>query len=347
MGQLDRLRGRGLVEVVAAADHHELRRALIQDTFRIPRFSTDARSVIEADDIDLVLVLTSVADHAQLAAAALKTGKHVLVEKPMATTLDDAAALVGVAEQAQTYLVCAPHIILSPTYQAIWWRLQQGEIGRIHLARARYGWAGPTWNEWFYVNGGGAMFDVAIYNITSLTGLLGPVRRVIAMAGVAIAERQIGNAAVDVQAEDNAQVLLDFGDATFGVVTTGFTMQQYRSPAIELYGSDGTLQMLGDDWAPQGQELWRSDIGAWRYHKDLDPAWAWTDGLRHLVESIRAGTPPIIQPAHAYHALEVVLKARIASATGTAQSVTSTFAPLAFDRPPVDEPVHLMHDLRR
>jgi predicted dehydrogenase len=347
MAQLDRLRGRGLVEVVAAADHHESRRALVQDTFRIPRFSTDARSVIEADDVDLVLVLTSVADHAELASAALEAGKHVLVEKPMAATIDDAAALIDLAERAQTYLVCAPHIILSPTYQAIWWRLQQGEIGRVHLARARYGWAGPTWNEWFYSNGGGALFDVAIYNITSLTGLLGPVRRVVAMAGVAIGERQVGETAVHVQAEDNAQVLLDFGGATFGVVTTGFTMQQYRSPAIELYGSGGTLQMLGDDWAPQGHEVWRPSVGAWRYYKDLDPAWAWTDGLRDLVDRIREGTPPIIQPAHAYHALEVVLKAREASATGQAQTVTSTFAPLAFGAPPAAEAVHLMHDLRR
>lgn len=347
MAQLDRLRGRGLVEIVLAADVDESRRPLVRDTFRIPRFTTDAREVVEADAVDLVLVLTPIASHAELAAAALEHGKHVLVEKPMATTLDEAARLVELAERGPGRLVCAPHVILSPTYQALWWRVRDAEIGRVHLARARYGWAGPTWNEWFYVQGGGALFDVGIYSITSLTGLLGPVRRVVALSGVAIAERQVGDAAVSVQAEDNAQVLLDFGDATFAVVTTGFTMQQYQSPALELYGSEGTLQMLGDDWAPQGHELWRNDVGAWRYYKDLDPAWPWTDGLRHLVACIRTGTPPLIQPAHAYHALEVVLKAREASATGQAQEVASTFAPLAFEPRPADKPVHLMHDLRR
>ena len=54
-------------------------------------------------------------------------------------------------------------------------------------------------------------------------------------------------------------MLLDFGDARFAVVTTGFTMQAYRSPCIELYGTEGVLQMLGDDWAPEGYELWRND----------------------------------------------------------------------------------------
>ncbi|MEA2609045.1 MAG: hypothetical protein QOJ75_1288, partial [Chloroflexota bacterium] len=265
----------------------------------------------------------------------------------MATTLEEAARLVELAERGPGHLVCAPHVILSPTYRAIWARLRHGEIGRVNLARGRYGWAGPSWNEWFYSHGGGALFDMAIYNITSLTGLLGPVRRVVAFSGVAIAERQVGDAAVSVEAEDNAQVLLDFGDATFAAVTTGFTIQQYQSPALELYGSDGTLQMLGDDWAPQGYELWRNDVGAWRYYKDLDPAWLWTDGLRDLVDCIRTGTSPMIQPRHAYHALEVVLKARQASATGRAQDVASTFAPLAFETRHADEPVHLMHDLRR
>ena len=174
MAQLNHLRGRGEVEIVAACDRDESLRARVQEAFRIPRFTTDAREVIEADEVDLVLVLTSIAAHAELAAAALAAGKHVLVEKPMATSLDEAARLVELAELGPGRLVCAPHVILSPTYQALWWRLRRGEIGRVHLARARYGWAGPTWNEWFYRDGGGALFDVAIYNITSLTGLLGP-----------------------------------------------------------------------------------------------------------------------------------------------------------------------------
>jgi predicted dehydrogenase len=346
MTQLDHLRGRGLVEVVAACDRNESRRALVQEAFRIPRFTTDATDVLEADDVDLVVVLTSIPSHGELAARALARGKHVLVEKPMSTNLDEAARLLELAEEGPGYLLCAPHVVLSTTFGTMWRRLREGQIGRVSLARARYGWAGPTWNEWFYRHGGGALFDMAIYNITSLTGLLGPVRRVVAMSGVAIPERRVGGTAVSVQAEDNAQVLLDFGDSTLGVITTGFTMQQYRSPAIELYGSKGTLQMLGDDWAPQGEELWTDDVGAWRYFKDIDPAWPWTDGLRHLVECIRSGTPPLVSPEHAYHALEVVLRAREASESGQVQDVRSTFGPLAYP-PAADEPVHLMHDLRR
>jgi predicted dehydrogenase len=347
MAQIERLRGRGLIEVVAAADHRESRRDLILRTFRIPRFSTDARDVIDADDVDLVMILTSIPAHARLATAALDRGKHVLVEKPMATTLEDARQLLEAARRSRGHLVCAPHVILSPTFQTLWWRLHRGEIGEVHLARARYGWAGPSWNEWFYAAGGGALFDVGVYSVTSLTGLLGPARRVMAFAGVAIPDRSVGAQTIAVAAEDNAQVLLDFGQSCFAVITTGFTIQQYRGPALELYGRTGTLQMLGDDWAPQGYDARRADTGAWQHHKDLDPAWAWTDGLRHLVECIRDGRPPLMQPDHAFHVLEIMLAAREAARTGVAQVVSSVFAPLAFEAPTADRSVHLMHDLRR
>ena len=347
MAQLERLRGRGEAEVVVACDLDPTRGPLVRERFGIPRFSADADAVIGADDVDLVLVLTSIAAHGSLAAAALRAGKHVLVEKPMATDLETGRELLALAREHDRLLVCAPHIVLSPTYQAIWRLVRAGTLGRPHAARARYGWAGPDWDEWFYSASGGALFDIAMYNITALTGLLGPVRRVVAMTGIAIAQRTAGGSVATVEAEDNAQLLLDHGHGVLSSVTAGFTMQQTRSPAIEVYGAEGTVQLLGDDWAPQGYDLWTRPVGAWRHYKDLNPGWLWTDGLRHVVECIRDGRPPVIWPEHAFHVLEVVIRAREASATGIAQAVTSTFEDLDLGVAEADEPVHLRHNLRR
>src|SRR5437762_1696189 len=86
---------------------------------------------------------------------------------------------------------CARFTILSPTFQSMSRHIRRGDIGKPCSARARYGWAGPWWSEWFYKPGGGCLFDLGIYCITSLTGLLGPVKQVIAMTGVAIPEREI------------------------------------------------------------------------------------------------------------------------------------------------------------
>ena len=84
------------------------------------------------------------------------------------------------------------------------------------------------------------------------------------MTGVAVPQRTAGGAVATVEAEDNGQLLLDHGNGVLSSVTAGFTMQQTRSPAIEVYGAEGTVQMLGDDWAPQGYELWTRAVGAWR-----------------------------------------------------------------------------------
>jgi predicted dehydrogenase len=123
------------------------------------------------------------------------------------------------------------------------------------------------------------------------------------------------------------KVLLDFGEGVLAVVTTGFTMQRYRSPAIELYGSQGTIQMMGDDWAPRGYELWENSAGSWKVYEETDPEWPWTDGLRRLVECIRERRRPAVTPEHACHVLEILLRAQEAGADGRARRVESSFTP--------------------
>jgi len=310
MTLIERLAGQGRVAVTAVYDTDGGKREAAARRLDLDAELGSAAAVIGRDDVDLVLVLTSMNEHGPLAKAALEAGKHVLVEKPMATSLDEARELLELGRTSPGRLVCAPHILLSPTYRAIHARVRAGEIGHVVNARARYGWAGPDWGSWFYRPGGGALFDLGVYNVTALCGLLGPARRVTAMTGVAIPERVVEGAPLTVEAEDNAHVLLDFGDARFAVVTTGFTMQRYRSPCIELYGTDGAVQMLGDDWAPDGYELWRGGCGAWEVYGETDPAWPWTEGLRHLVDCIETGRPTLTRPEHAYHALEIMLPRR-------------------------------------
>ena len=338
------LRSRGEVEVTIACDVREEKRQHIKDRFGIEQFTTDFEDVVGSDNVDLVLILTSMREHGPIARAALEAGKHVLVEKPMAVTLDEAAALVEIAKGSPGYLLPAPHIILSPTYQTMWQRIHRGDIGKVLMARARYGWAGPSWGKWFYQPGGGSMFDLGVYNVVSLTGWLGPVKRVTAMVGTVIPERIVDGELMKIEADDTAHILLDFGQSVFAVVTTGFTMQSYRSPAIELYGSEGTIQMMGDDWRPMGYELWQNDVGAWQVFEDTDSYWPWTDGLRHLVECINRGAPPIITPEHGYHALEIMLKAQEAGRDGQAKQIESTFILPDFSGGDKEIVAHLVHD---
>jgi predicted dehydrogenase len=346
LSAVERLQRTGHAELVALSGP-EKHRQRAQAAARVAGYHTDYGELLARTDIDAVVILTPMREHAPMALAALEAGKHVLVEKPLAVDLPAARALVAAAKTRGRFLLCAPFTPLSPTFQAIGRRLRRGDIGRVVSARARYGWAGPDWAEWFYRPGGGALFDLGIYNLTTLTGWLGPVRRVAALTGVAIPERLIQGRPVRVEADDNAQVLLDFGGGCFAAVTTGFTLQQYRGPGLELFGTEGTVNLLGDDWDPDGYELWQNRAGCWQCFKESHPEWPWTDGLRHLVECIRAQTPPGLTPEHAVHVLEVMLQAQAAGSDGRARTIESTFEPFAFDEVTETTAAHRVHDRTR
>jgi predicted dehydrogenase len=326
----------GQARLTAAFDIDRDKTAAVAAMHPLITTPATAAALIARDDVDAVLVLTSMSEHAELAQAGLQAGKHVLVEKPMATSIAAARELLRLSKGAKGLLVCAPHIVLSPTYRAMHADVLSGKIGKVLLARARYGWAGPWWGQWYYRPGGGALFDLAIYNLMSLCGFMGPVRRVCAMVGTAIPRRMAEGVDIAVQADDNAQVLLDFGDSRFACITTGFTMQKYRSPAIELYGTDGVLQLLGDDWAPQGFERWTKEREVWELHEESEPMWPWTVGLRHLVECVAAGTQPVNQPEHALHCLEVILAAQASAREGRFVSIESEFPALDYRYVPAD-----------
>ena len=342
---IDKLRPRGLATVTMACGRDSQRETACRE-LGISTFTGKENEVIQSPEVDLVLVLTSMTEHARLARLALAAGKHVLVEKPMATSLTEAKALIETARQARKQLVCAPFTTLSPTFQTMLQRIRNGDIGKPCLARARYGWAGPWWTEWFYKEGGGCLFDLGVYSITTLTGLLGPARRISAMAGVSIPERDINGRKVKVEAEDNVQLTLEFDGGCFGVVTTGFTMQQYRNPGVEVYGTTGTIQMLGDDWDPDGYEIWQNAAGCWQVFKEAMPDWSWTDGLRDLVESLHGDKGSAVKPEHALHVLEIMLKTKQAAREGRAVAIETTFEPIAVQATH-SEPAHLMHDRSR
>jgi predicted dehydrogenase len=344
--QINRLKMQGRVETVVACDvKEECRQLVLGPDFGYQRFTTDFEEVVDAEDVDLVLITTSMQEHGTITRAALEAGKHVLVEKPMSTSLGEAAELVELARRSPGYLVPAPHVILSPTYQRMWRHIHSGDIGQPYLARAFYGWAGPSWGQWFYKPGGGSMFDLGVYNVVSLTGFFGPAKRVTGLVGTAIPERVVDGEMTRVETDDNAHICIEFANNCYAVVTTGFTIQKYRTPAIEIYGSQGTIQMMGDDWDPDGYELWQNSVGAWQIFEETEPNWPWTDGIRHLVECINTGSEPIIKPEHAYHVIEIIEKARLAGRDGQARAIESTFTPPTFHADPeTGEEAHLRHD---
>lgn len=166
------------------------------------------------------------------------------------------------------------------------------------------------------------------------------------MVGIAVKSRPVNGQLVDLEVEDTAHMILDFGNSCFAVMMTGNTVQNLRSPAIELYGENGVLQLLGEDYAPSGFERWHKSGEVWEVHRETDPMWPWTDGIRHLVECIETGTRPVMEAAHAYHALEVALAITESSNEGRTVKIESTFPSLNYPQTAQGPGPRFEHDLR-
>jgi len=346
MEPIARLRAQGKVTPVACCDVLPERARDYAQQYGVAHLAKSLEEMLRRDEVRAVLVFVPNHFHAEMASAALAAGRHVLLEKPMATTLADARALAEQARQSRGHLVCAPFVMLSPTLQTVARRLAAGDVGRVFAARARYGWAGPDWGPWFYGREGGPLFDLGVYDLTALTGLFGPARRVTALATLCIPRRRVEGKSVQVQTPDNVQLILDFGGGLLASLLTGYTIQQVRGYALEIYGETGVMQVAGHTWAPQGYELWQNEAGSWQVFPEQEPNWPWTAGLDHLVECALTGQKPAVTPEHALHVTEIMIKALESAREGKALRLTTTFTPAltGAHRP---RPAHRLHDPKR
>jgi len=222
-----------------------------------------------------------------------------------------------------------------------------GVAGQIHSARAMYGNAGSTWARWYHTSHVGPLGDLAIYNIKTLTALLGPVAEVRAVHSTSGFRREVeGTPLTDVD-PDVAHLIVRHRSGALSAIMASHAVWAYRRTAVELYGSEGTANLLGDDWDPAGIEVFRADWGHWRNYDTPDRTWNWTDGLSAAVTALATGAPLAADLEHDIHVVDVLgAAARSAADEGGPVAVASEFGPLDLSYE-FDPAVAVIHDHTR
>lgn len=141
---------------------------------------------------DMMVTTTDMQVHGELNKKALMAGKHVWSEKPMANTYAEGKALLDLAKSKGLRIWGAPAVVNSPQFVFMSKAIQEGKLGRVASAHGQYGHTGPGWSAFFYEKGGGSMPDLGVYNMATLTGLLGPAKSVMAMLSIVTPERTGG-----------------------------------------------------------------------------------------------------------------------------------------------------------
>jgi predicted dehydrogenase len=338
------------LEPVAVCDAVPGRAEAVAETWRWHEAYTDYAAMLAHADIEAVLIATPIPLHHRQVMAALRAGKHVYVQKSMTTTLEEADEVVRTAQAGGLKLCASPGEMLRPPWPQIKQVVQEGLLGRVYWALAGMQSGGheheafrredgvlasvdPTW---YYKPGGGPVYDMTVYCLHELTGILGPVRRVSAMSGIGLPVRQWKDVRIDVEMDDNTLMLLDFGDATFGYAF-GANCRGGPLPRLAIFGSDGTVATGTGGRGAQGAVTVSSrhveggertlDLPEMPYrvgpHREIGEAHGYAD-LMHLVDCVLEDRDPVPSGAHARHVVEIIEKAYRSAREGRALDLVTT-----------------------
>ena len=283
---------------------------------------------------DLMITTTDMQEHEHLNRQALNAGKHVWSEKPMANTYAAGRELLDLAKSKNLRMWGAPAVVNSPQFAFMSKTIQEGKLGKVACAHAHYGHLGPTWSAFFYEKGGGSLPDLGVYNLASLTGLLGPAKAVIAMTSIVTPERTVDDKGkVKVEAEDNAHVVMDHGNGVLSHVQCGFNYfdpyghegKGQNSHTITIWGRGGNMGLVGYDWAPFGVDLATSETEPPVRYVEDPGTYVWQQGATVISEALVNHVEPKINAEHALHVLEVIEATRESSATGKKIMLKSKF----------------------
>ncbi|MCX5679479.1 MAG: Gfo/Idh/MocA family oxidoreductase [Candidatus Omnitrophica bacterium] len=229
-------------EVKVLCDIDAAKARALKDKFQLSgaEIETNWKKVVKRKDIDVVFVDTPNYLHEEMAVAACKHKKHVLVEKPIAIFAKAADKMAKAAAKNGVYLMVEQTQRFDPVHQAAKKILDSGVLGKIHNIRGRIGHAGPEyWSEgkahWFYdksKSGGGAMVDIGVH-ITDLVRWFAGKKIVEVFATIRTIEK-------DVKVDDNATVLFKFEDGTKGEIECSWTTRPYEVTTA-VYGSKGKM----------------------------------------------------------------------------------------------------------
>jgi predicted dehydrogenase len=241
--------------IVAIADDNEARGRAAAQRFGVEAFTTDWRKLVARDDIDVVMVHSENSLHADQVVAAAQAGKHVFCEKPVATSVVDAARMVEAVERAGVDGTAAFVSRFSKEASRAKAVVDAGILGKLIHARSFIGLAGireigcppdmADWMEDAILGGGGAWIDEGSHAIDLMRWLGGDIVRVAAMT----ANRNKPQLAV----EDIGAAILTFASGALGEVGTTWSMavEIGMRNHLELYGTDGTLVMRATDPFPR------------------------------------------------------------------------------------------------
>lgn len=321
------------LSLVAVSDLDPDRARTVAQEQDVEALSVDA--LLADERIDTVLNLTIPAAHVEIGLRAIGAGKHIFSEKPLGLNVKESAGLLLAADAAGLRVGSAPDTVLGTGVQTARNLLDDGAIGTPVGAAAQ--WSSPGHESWhpspqfYYQPGGGPLFDMGPYYLTTLITMFGPVTSVAGAVGTSDRSRSIGSGPLqgtplDVSIDTHVSAILFHGSGVSSTVTMSFDIWQSRAPMIEIYGTAGTISVADPNRFSDPTEVWTAEVSEWSV---APVSGGYADagrgvGLADMARAIETGRPHRASGQLAFHVLEIMEAVLIAGRERRVVELTST-----------------------
>lgn len=304
------------LHITACADI-DLARAHAQAAkFNIPKACSVAELLADST-IEVVVNLTVPVAHTEVSLAALAANKAIYSEKPLATKRADGKAILQTAQAQGLPVGCAPDTFLGGGLQTCIKLINDGAIGTPIAATAfmlnhgmEHWHPDPTF---FYQPGAGPLFDLGPYYLTALIAMLGPISRISATTAITFPERTItsqpnAGRTIPVNTPTHITGTLQFANGAIGTLITSFDVWHHHLPFIEIYGTEGSLNVPDPNTFGGPVFLRRAKEPNWQ---EIPLTHGYTSqsrglGLADMAQAMRTDRPHRANGSLAYHVLDAI-----------------------------------------
>jgi myo-inositol 2-dehydrogenase / D-chiro-inositol 1-dehydrogenase len=223
-------------EVVAVASPTPGHPEALAKKYAIPRVFHDYRDMLREPDIEMVTVAAPNYLHAEMTAVIAGAGKHVVCEKPLCMTLEEADGMIDVCRRQGVLLMYAEELYFTPKYVRAKQMADEGAFGKVYLVKQSEKHFGPH-ADWFWNvdrSGGGALMDLGCHGIAFCWWFLNrpAAKSVYAQLGTYVHSDKT-------RGEDNALCIIEFENNAMGVVEDSWARRGGMDDCIEVYGEGG------------------------------------------------------------------------------------------------------------
>lgn len=278
--------------------------------------------MVQSPDVDVVCICTPSGLRIPIATDAVAAGKHLVIEKPIDVSLENADQIIGAAQEAGVELMCIFQLRYGAAVTQVREAVRAGRLGTVTLGDAYIKWFRPqeyyesaAWRGTWAMEGGGALMTQGIHTVDLLQWIMGPVKRVSARMGALVH---------DIEVEDTLVATLEYESGALGVVEATTTCHPGMPARLEFSGSRGTVIVEADRitaWELEGEEGQAAGTAGSDVAKAASDSKTFgTEGhkaqIAEMVQVVRGEGHPVIDGAEGRKTVELILAMYESARTG-------------------------------